>query len=1207
MKRTSLYNRKQKAGAEQKAGAARPFCHLVVLLFGLFALLPLPSCAQRFFNLTADEVRVDTVLPLFSYSHDLGPRYADSTYTVSIEYPEFIPMSEGDVKRYNSLTDVPLKAMPEVSQFVSVSRRQGKLFVTFVPLVYRDGQYQKLVSFMLKVKGTALSKRAIRQQAKRRAATSDRYAANSVLSSGRWVKIRIPWSGYYQLTSELIRQAGFSDLDKVKIYGYGGAVQPEQLTGEYLEKTDDLKEVTTCAVNGKKVFYGEGPVTWTSAGIRVRNPYSNYGYYFLTENDAESRQMPSEAFLDNFYPQPCDYGSLYEVDDYSWYFGGRNLYDAQVLSYGKSYDYTLQSTGTTDSGTLVVTVSASQPCTVDVSLNGVLAGNVKVPNFQAHDVMHPGQQSFKVSNLQASNRVTLTPRTSEVTVRLDYISIYADQPQTAPDFSQTLPYPEIVHEITNQNLHANTAADMVIIIPASQKLRAQAERLKVIHSQLDGMRVQVIPADELYNEFSSGTPDVNAYRRYLKMLYDRAATEDDMPKYLLLLGDGAWDNRMVLNDWTKYSPDDFLLCYESENSYSTTDCYVSDDYFCMLDDNEGGQMLRNMTDVAVGRISAQTAEEATIAVDKIESYVNNQEAGAWQNLICFMGDDGNNNQHMDDADSVATMVEMLYPKFQVRRIMWDAYTRETSATGNSYPDVERLIKQQMLQGALIMNYSGHGRYDAVSHEYVLRLADFKTSTSLRLPLWTTASCDIMPFDGLEENIGETAMFNAKGGSIAFYGTTRTVFQNYNRMMNLVFTRHVLSRDDKGRPITIGEAVRQTKNELIARSLDTSANKLQYSLLGDPAVRLTIPTLDMEVQSINDVPMTEGTLLTLKAGSKATVKGRVLNADNTTDTGFNGSMTAIVRDIREKIVCRLNDTSSDGAQEPFVYYDRPNTIFSGSNSVKDGEFTFSFAVPKDIKYSDLTSLINLYAVNEAKTEMANGICEQLAMNGTEEAGHSSTGPDIYCYLNSPSFVNGGNVNTTPYFVAEINDEDGINASGSSIGHDLQIIIDGEMTKTYPLNDYFQFDFGSYTTGRVGYSIPELSYGPHKLQFRAWDVMNNSSTAELTFNVVKGLEPVFVDVECYPNPAKTSTSFRIIHDRINSLLDVKLEVFDTSGRLLWSRTESGVSTDNTYTVNWDLRIDSGSQLNTGLYLYRLSISSDGSVYTSKTKKLIVLTHK
>ena len=1122
-----------------------------------------------------------------------------------------MPMSQADILRYQQLSGRPLGQLPEVVQSLSVSRKKGTLHIGFVPLVYRDGHYQKLVSFMLKVKGHA------KQQPKRaKRAGGERYAANSVLVSGTWAKIRIPSTGIYQLTSDLVRQAGFTDINKVRVYGYGGAMQPEVLTGDYLTQTDDLQEVPLCDIDGKRLFYAVGPITWNNENQRIRNPYSSYGYYFLTQSDDVPETVSWSDFLATNYPTSNDYNHLYEVDDYAWFSGGRNLYDANLLSPSNTYKYTIASTGTSSTGSLTVVLSgAGTGGSVKIALNGKSLGVVNIPAIGSYEKMRTAEKTFTVDNLQATNEVTLTTDNNIPSVRLDYISTYSTAPNAAPESTQDFPAPEYVYNITNQNHHADDAVDMVIIIPTTQKLLAQAERLKTLHEQKNGLRVRIISADELFNEFSSGTPDANAYRRYLKMLYDRAASEADMPRYLLLLGDCAWDNRMLSQQWRNYSPDDFLLCYESDNSYSQTYCYVSDDYFCLLDDGEGGNLLSSdQADVAVGRIPARDANDAAIVVDKITNYINNQHAGSWQNLFCVMGDDGNNNIHMADADSVARLVENRYPDFVVKRIMWDAYNRVSSSTGNSYPDVTRLIKQQMQQGALIMNYSGHGAPAAISHEYVLRLNDFAETTSQRLPLWVTASCDIMPFDGQEDNIGETALFNKKGGAIAFYGTTRTVYQPQNRLMNLAFTNRVLSRDDEGQPIAIGEAVRQAKNELIStgvilgydsqgnpiRSTDKSTNRLQYSLLGDPALQLAIPTHHIEITAINDTPLTEGVQLTVKAGSTAKVEGRVVGNDGQTDASFNGTMTALVSDILEQITCRQND----GTETPFTYYDRPNTIFNGSNQVKEGLFSFTFAVPKDISYSDKNALINIYAVNDDKTTEACGRSGSLVLNGKAGQSGSETGPSIYCYLNNEEFSNGDAVNQTPYFTALLNDEDGINASGSGIGHDLQLIIDGQMATTYTLNDYFQYDFGSYTKGQVGFSIPTLSYGEHKLLFRAWDVLNNSSTTELTFNVVKGLEPQIVSVECSPNPAKTSTTFRIIHDRIGSEMDVKLELFDTSGRHLWTYTENGVPTDQTYTLDWDLTTNEGRRLNTGLYLYRVSISSDGSNYTSKAQKLIIL---
>lgn len=289
-------------------------------------------------------------------------------------------------------------------------------------------------------------------------------------------------------------------------------------------------------------------------------------------------------------------------------------------------------------------------------------------------------------------------------------------PVAAPQLeADAFPQPQFVYRITNQDHHADTPVDLVIIIPTSQKLREQAERIKLLHEQGDGLRVRIVPADELYNEFSSGTPDANAYRRYLKMFYDRAENENDVPRYLLLFGDGAWDNRMLTTDWRNSSPDDFLLCYESDDSFNGITSYVSDDYFCLLDDGEGaGLTNRDAPDVGVGRLPVHTSEQAKIVVDKIIGYYHNDYAANWQNVLMFIGDDGNNNVHMEESNAAAEVVESNYSGYNVKRVFFDAYDRVSTSTGNRYPDVERVIKQQMRDGALIIDYCGHGAL-IVSH------------------------------------------------------------------------------------------------------------------------------------------------------------------------------------------------------------------------------------------------------------------------------------------------------------------------------------------------------------------------------------------------------------------------------------------------------------------------------------------------------------
>lgn len=1186
-------------------------------------VLALPAKAQqRFFNLTADEVKVDSVLPHFLYSIPLPENYQDSVYTVSVKYPEYMDMTVSDVANYNRISGAALPSQVPLSQNISVSRRKGYLVVSFCPLVFRNNKYQMLVSFMLDVKAKAVKNSVLRQRKndKAYASAADIYAEHSLLASGKWAKIRVSSSGVYQLTDATVRQAGFSNINKVKIYGYGGNLQNEALYANDLARTDDLKEVPQCVVGGKHLFYAKGPVSWTSnsSTVRRRNPYSDYGYYFITQSDEEPATVDSATFVSSFYPSPDDYHSLYEVDGYSWYNGGRNLFDPTPISVGGSQQVVITNTTGSQKGRLTVNVSAGGNNQIRILLNGKELGTLNVPILQYCKAGQVGG-TYSLDNLRIDAKDTVTiVNVSGETARLDYVSMAWEKAIPLPNLSGSHPAATYVKNIANQDLHADGQADLVIIIPASRTLLKQAQRLKEFHESHDGMRVNIVAADQLYNEFSSGTPDANAYRRYLRMLQDRAATEADMPKYLLLFGDCVWDNRMLTADCKRFDPDDFLLVYESENSFSETVCYAGDSWMGILAEGAGSDARRELQDVGVGRFPVTTVAEAKIMVDKTINYSKNQNGGAWQNTIMFMGDDGNDNIHMKDVDSVANSVGRDYPNFLIKKVMWDAYTRESSATGNTYPEVSKIIRQQQANGALVMDYGGHGNATLISHESVLGLSDFSESRTSNLPLWVTAACDIMPFDGVTETIGESAVLNEKGGAVAFYGTARTVFTSANKYINHAFMKRVLSLQD-GKPIALGEAHRLAQNDVMlgtnryptptredpnktSPEQDNSENHLQYSLLGDPALSLNLPTAQVVVDEIDGVAVGSGTMPTVKAGSVIKMKGHVAGVE-----GFNGVVTATVRDTQEEITCKLNNTSGDGAEVAFKYLDRTKTLYHGSDSIRNGQFELTFAVPKDINYADGQGMINLYALNTDKTVRANGSCDQFIVGGSAEAKNDSVGPSIYCYLNSPSFVDGGNVNSTPYFVAEIKDKDGINAAGSGIGHDLQLVIDGDMAKTYTLNNNFSYDFGTYTSGSTFYSIPELEEGPHRLQFRAWDIQNNSSTAVLHFNVVKGLRPQLFNIGVTNNPARTSTTFIISHDRMESNMDVVIELFDAAGRQMWRHAESGVSATGNYTVDWDLSVDGGRPLQTGVYLYRVKVSSEGSSYVSKTKKLIVISNR
>ena len=472
------------------------------------------AMSQQFIHLTDEQLRIDSVsVPSYTQTTPLDGAWRDSSYMVSIVYPEFRDMTAQEAADYLRHNALKPGEMPSLHTAVSYDRKSPSLYTSFCPVVFRDGKYQVLTSFMLRREAKASSTGGADT-----IANAKRYAAHSVLRKGDWAKIRVPSTGVYQITESLIRQAGFSNPSKVKIYGYGGNLHSEVLIPSDLIEKDDLKEVATCDVGGKRLFHALGPVSWddNKSACRTRNYFSDYGYYFLTESDGDPLKVDSAAFVSSFYPSPYYYHDLYEKDGHAWYSGGRNLYDPTAVAVGGTYTAELAANPNASQAVLSVNVSTKTGCRVQVAFNDSIVGTLSPTISNAdYDFGAEKAASFKVKNLSNEKNIVkltvLSAQSASSPMRLDYVSLAYDNPLPAPDLkAANIPTPQYVYRITNQDHHADPQADMVIIIPTSQKLRPQAERLKAYREQKDSLRVNIVPADELYNEFSSGTPDVSA-------------------------------------------------------------------------------------------------------------------------------------------------------------------------------------------------------------------------------------------------------------------------------------------------------------------------------------------------------------------------------------------------------------------------------------------------------------------------------------------------------------------------------------------------------------------------------------------------------------------------------------------------------------------------------------------------------------------------
>ncbi|MDR0395466.1 MAG: type IX secretion system sortase PorU [Tannerella sp.] len=771
--------------------------------------------------------------------------------------------------------------------------------------------------------------------------------------------------------------------------------------------------------------------------------------------------------------------------------------------------------------------------------------------------------------------------------------------------SGELPAPAKVGEIETQNLHGMAQTDMIILAP--KIFIPEAEKLADIHRSHDNLTVAVVTPEQVYNEFSSGGQEATAIRRFMKMFYDRRTSGDDAPKYLLLFGDGRSDNRKLTKMWEK-SDDNYIVTYQSQESIGE-DSYVSDDYFGFLHDQEGGDPLKSSLYIGIGRFPVNTLTQARNVVEKVISYIENSKSGPWKNSLCFVADDGNLNDanpntHMEESNTLANYIETYFPEYIPQKIFFDSFRKSNSGGKPTYPDVRTNIQKSLKEGVLVINYTGHGDPESWAEEKVMTQSDINNATYPNLPLWITASCDFAPFDATS-SAGEDVFLNRKSGGIALFTTARVAYSDTNLEINRLFMQNLFEKMNN-RHQTLGDVMKNSKNTFKGKNSTYQNRKIMsFLLLGDPAMKLAYPdAYRMELTEINGQSLSDKPV-NIKAFEKITMKGKVNAPEGSIAEDFNGRLSVTVFDSQQQITTFNNFNLQSG---PFTYSDYPNVMYIGNDSVRNGEFSFTFTVPKDISYLYQNGKINLYASDKSNGREANGSFKNFTVGGTDEgAAEDTNGPEIRAmYLNTTDFKNGGKVNETPMFAAIVWDENGINVGGSGIGHDITLTIDNNPTLNYVLNSYYgTYLEGGNGEGIVKFPIPKLESGKHTGEFKIWDTHNNSTSHTFDFVVADNYKPSIINLAAGPSPARSEVNFMISHDLPESLIDVQIQVFDLTGRMQWKYEERGSSEMfNSYNVKWRLTDGAGARLRPGIYIYRAVISNSRYNETSKAEKLIIL---
>lgn len=1097
--------------------------------------------------------------------------------------------------------------------------------------------------------------------------------SNSVLSSGKWVKIGVSRSGVYKVTYAELLQYGFSDPTNISLWGNGGRELPLM---NNVEGYDAILPIPIFMEKGSDgvfnqgdyiLFYAEGPETllyndsygkwkWKKHG------YTNTIYYFLTTSQPQLIMQTAEtpAEVENYSTTSFDQVTTFEKNDTNLVKSGREWF-GEIFDVVTSYSYnittphllvsspfsiwvrlaarsasassfTLRYNGTSsninvnsvpigDELANVVSVTeqffngftSSQSLNIEVVYNKPLSGSVGFMDFISvqtrHELAFNGSQmifrdfssvganriaKFSVGNSTATTQIWDITNIHEVkrinTNLSGGIITYKQSTETLKTYIAFDPGKaysiESYTSIGNQNIRGNGFYNYFIV--THPQFNPQAEELAQLHRQRSNLSVAVYTTTEVYNEFSGGNPDVAAIRNMLRYFYRAATSDEDKPKYLLLFGDGSYDNLS-----NKTGNTNFILTYQSEWSINPVSSFVTDDFFGLLDDNEGEGS--GFLDVGIGRFPVSTPEQAANLVSKVKRYLDDEEVDDWQSKLVFIADDEDGNVHMQDANSLAKYIEENHPAYNIQKIFFDAFPQETLPGGQRYPRVTQAINSAVNNGALLVNYTGHGNERWLAHEKVLMLQDVLSwKNAKRLPLFVTATCEFSRFDDYHNtSTGEWVLLNPNGGAIAMLTTTRLVYSSPNFTLNYNFVQQLFGTNANGEFYRLGDLIRITKN-----LSGTGYNKLNFTLLGDPALRLRYPWYRVNVSQINHKDISEPTD-TLKALEKVNIKGDVVNSSNIKINSFNGRVTVTVYDKEKTITTLTNDGGS-----PMNIKVRDNTLFKGFATVQNGSFTIDFTVPKDINYAYGKGKISLFAYDGLRAAL--GYHDSIIVGGIGSPVQiDNEGPAIEIFLNDMKFRNGGIADSNPLLLIHLSDPSGINTTGIGIGHDLTA------TVTYPygqstdinLNEFYKANINDYTHGKAEYRLTGLPEGLYKVEVKAWDTFNNSSKGSLTFRVLAEGKPTITNFYCTPNPVSNFTHF-YFESNVLTIQNVKIEIFDLSGTKVAELWKNNVFTGG-YRIGpleWNATNFNGAKLSKGIYIARLTANLGNTSQRATTKILL-----
>jgi hypothetical protein len=771
--------------------------------------------------------------------------------------------------------------------------------------------------------------------------------------------------------------------------------------------------------------------------------------------------------------------------------------------------------------------------------------------------------------------------------------------------------PTYIDKVPNQNLHATGQPNLVIV--TYDDFKQASDDLAAYHIANDNVTASVILLSQIYNEFGSGKSDISAIRDFMEMLYQRAGNDTTkLPRFLLLMGDGSFDPKNDGDNGRTPGANNFIPTYQSSESNNQLSTYTSDDFYGLLDQNEGGAIENGnqLLDLSVGRLPVESESEAEAMVTKIKAYKSSSTGcmtcakaatnNSWRNIITMIADyqfDGGNTFE-DASDGLCETTRAQYPQYNYNKIYTDAYKLEATSAGDRFPDVNTAILNSINTGTLLVNWVGHGGPTNWSNARTFNMADIVQLANQFYPIFITATCDFSRFDQPSRTAGEWIVVNGTGGGIGSITTTRLVFEYDNATINSSVFQYLFA-PYKGRYPTIGEVTMLSKNAVISQT--DPVNTRKFMMLGDPVVTLDYPHYNVATTMVDNKPVT-APHDTLKALTKVTISGQVTDSYNNVLTNFSGTIYPVVYDKISSITT-LDNLPALGS--PFTFQEYKSILYKGQASVTNGKFSFTFVVPKDINYQYGPGRISYYATNGALLD-ASGYSNAITVGGSSDTGKTyGTGPKMNVYMDDEKFVYGGITSPSPLLLVELQDPGGINTAGNGVGHNMTAVLDNNSQNAIVLNNYYQTALNDFTQGEVRYPFSNLTLGNHTITVKAWDIYDQSTVSTTEFLVTNNAKLALNHVYNYPNPFTTHTEFMFEHNMPCTELNVSIQIYSVSGKLVKNIVQQVQTTG--YRVDgivWDGLDDYGSAIGKGVYVYKVTARDANGDVANKFEKLVLL---